>query len=360
MLHEFLVRYREEILQLCRTKVLADGESKPTSDLLGRGLPVFYDELAVVLNNAASDTAEPSLKNEPVPGDAAAHGKESLRLGYSVSQVVRSYGAVCQSIMEFVQTKSFEITAAEFQSLNLSLDLAIAEAVTEFEKMKSRQAVKAEAERLGVLIHEMGNALTAATLAHQMIQKGRVGGAGMTSNVLSRSHDRMWGLIRSAEAEVHLRGGGAVKFSRIRLTDITDEIRTAADLAANLKEVRLEFDVDPAVEFTADPQLLFSALSNLVNNAVKFTPRNGSVKVSARISGERVLIEVEDECGGLPDGKIEELFKPYVQKGSDKSGMGLGLPLSLRAVESNRGTLTARNKPGKGCVFTIDLPRTAP
>ena len=74
-------------------------------------------------------------------------------------------------------------------------------------------------------------------------------------------------------------------------------------------------------------------------------------------SGGRILIEVEDECGGLPDEDTEELFTPFTQKGKDKTGMGLGLSLSRRVIELNKGKLTARNIPGKGCIFTIDLPK---
>ena len=73
---------------------------------------------------------------------------------------------------------------------------------------------------------------------------------------------------------------------------------------------------------------------------------------------DRILIEVEDECGGLPDRRAEELFRPFEQRSSDRTGLGLGLSISRRAVQANDGTLGARSLPGKGCVFTIDLPRS--
>ena len=90
---------------------------------------------------------------------------------------------------------------------------------------------------------------------------------------------------------------------------------------------------------------------------MKFTKKKGKVLIQGKESEGRILIEVEDECGGLPEGKTEELFKPFIQKGTDKSGMGLGLSISRRAIELNKGTLTVRDIPGKGCVFTIDLPK---
>jgi signal transduction histidine kinase len=77
-------------------------------------------------------------------------------------------------------------------------------------------------------------------------------------------------------------------------------------------------------------------------------------------STSRVLIEVEDECGGLPPGKAEELFLQFEQRGVDRTGLGLGLSISRRSVEADGGEIHVRDLPGVGCVFAIDLPRLAP
>ena len=110
----------------------------------------------------------------------------------------------------------------------------------------------------------------------------------------------------------------------------------------------------------ADRQLLESAVANLLHNALKFTRPRGHVSLRTHLRQGLVLIEVEDECGGLPPGKAEELFRPFEQRGRDRSGMGLGLAISLRSVRANGGELSVRNLPGKGCIFTIALPLIAP
>ncbi len=69
-----------------------------------------------------------------------------------------------------------------------------------------------------------------------------------------------------------------------------------------------------------------------------------------------MLIDVEDHCGGLLPSEAETMFLPFTQSGQNKTGLGLGLSLSRRSVEANKGTLTVRAVPGSGCVFTIDLP----
>jgi len=70
-----------------------------------------------------------------------------------------------------------------------------------------------------------------------------------------------------------------------------------------------------------------------------------------------VLIEVQDECGGLPSGDVNELFRSFEQRSADRSGMDLGLAFSRWGAEANDGRIYARNLPGRGCVFTVDLPR---
>ena len=107
----------------------------------------------------------------------------------------------------------------------------------------------------------------------------------------------------------------------------------------------------------ADRQVLAAVVGNLLQNAFKFTRPRTTVTLRVGASAERVLIEVQDECGGLPAGDVDELFRPFEQRSADRTGLGLGLAFSRWGVEANRGRLYARNLPGKGCIFTVDLPR---
>lgn len=362
MLSEFLLERKTEITQLCRDKVLAASESKPSSALLDEGLPIFYDELVEVLSRTKSSSSDLDddgvIENSVRWNGAIAHGKESSRLGYTISQVVHAYGAVCQSITEFAQTSNFKIAPREFQVLNLALDYAIAESVTEFEKAQKANVKRDEVERLGSLMHELGNSLSAAAIAQTMMRKGHVGSAGSTSKVLSKALDNMRHLIDSSLAGIRLRGNGVAEPSPMRLIDVVSEVEATALVLKKSKKVNLKFDVDPEIRLTADRHLLFSAISNLVSNGMKFTKKNGNVSLRAKELNGRILVEVEDECGGLPEGNTEDLFTPFTQSGKDKTGMGLGLSLSRQAIEANQGKLTARDIPGKGCVFLIDLPKT--
>jgi hypothetical protein len=115
--------------------------------------------------------------------------------------------------------------------------------------------------------------------------------------------------------------------------------------------------VEPLLAIDADRDLLMAAVGNLLQNAFKFTHHGTEVTLNAYAVADRILIDVEDNCGGLPVGAAATMFKPFVQYGANKTGLGLGLSIARLSVESNSGVLSVRDIPGSGCVFTIDLPR---
>ena len=92
-------------------------------------------------------------------------------------------------------------------------------------------------------------------------------------------------------------------------------------------------------------------MGNLLQNAMKFTRKGTSVTLTVDASADRVLIEVQDECGGLSEDRVEELFRPFEQRGANRSGLGLGLAFSRWGAEANNGRVYARNLPGRMCVY---------
>ncbi len=109
----------------------------------------------------------------------------------------------------------------------------------------------------------------------------------------------------------------------------------------------------------ADPQILASAVMNLLNNAFKYTAPGGRVVLRAQEQGGRLLLEVEDECGGFPDTS-RDLFQAFGERrGRDRTGLGLGLSIARKAVASQDGNIIVRNMPGTGCVFVINVPLAA-
>jgi hypothetical protein len=144
----------------------------------------------------------------------------------------------------------------------------------------------------------------------------------------------------------------------LRVARFIEELAAASTLEANARGVRLIVDpVDDALAIAADRQVLAAVVANLLQNALKFTRPRTTVTLRVRASAERVLVEVQDECGGLPSGDGNELFRPFEQRSADRSGIGLGLAFSRWGAEANDGRIYARNLPDCGCVFTVDMPR---
>ena len=117
----------------------------------------------------------------------------------------------------------------------------------------------------------------------------------------------------------------------------------------------------PRCAIEVDRQLIAAALANLLQNAFKFSRPNGHVvlRTDTVTAAGRVLIEVEDECGGLPPGRAEDLFRPFEQHGADRSGLGLGLTIARRERRGQRRPDPCPQPARPGCIFTIDLPRRA-
>ena len=226
--------------------------------------------------------------------------------------------------------------------------------------MYQEDGIQVQNERLGFLAHELRNFISTATLSRAAIRTGEVAPNGATAAVLDRCLIGMRTLIDRTLAEVRLTAGMPGRNKVFSVADFIAEVKVITSLEAAARECEFSVAaVDPNLGIEADRDLLFAAVGNLLQNAFKFTHRHTAVSLDAHASGDRVLIDVEDHCGGLPPGDPDKLFESFTQHGADRSGLGLGLSISRRSVEANGGLLRIRDIPGSGCVFTIDLPRHA-
>ena len=354
MLFEFIVTNRDEIIRRCRAKVAGRSIPPPTEAEIDYGVPVFLDQLLDALNGRTSNSAE-------INQTALQHGHDLLLRGFTVSQVVHNYGDVCQAITELAVERDTPITADDFRTLNRCLDDAIASAVTEYGRARTAASVEREHardnERLGFFVHELRNLTSTSMLALQVLRTGNVGVGGSTAAVLHRSLLRTVALIDRSMAEVRLTQG-VQNPAPLLVAELVDELMPSATLDADARGLMLKvIPVDAGAAVNADRQILAAVMTNLLQNAFKFTRPRSSVTLRVGVTDERVLIEVQDECGGLPEKTSDDLFKPFEQRNADRTGLGLGLAFSRWGIEANHGRVYARSLPNFGCIFTIDLPR---
>ncbi len=357
MLRGFIVKHREEILAKAMSRVAKRSAPVATEVELTHGLPIFLEQLCEALRKASSGE---KLDHADINDSAGKHGGDLFHQGLTVAQVVHDYGDLCQVVTALAVDRHAAIHSADFQTLNLCLDDAIAGAVTEYSRQRERAILDAGTERLGVLAHEMRNLLNTALMSFSSIKKGVVAPGGSTSAIHERSLLRLHSLIDSSLADVRL-DAGMQNLERIAVCEVLEEVEIGASMIAATRGLQFAVTtVPPEVVVEADRQILAAALTNLLQNAFKFTQPGTTVLLRVTTTDDRVFIDVEDQCGGLPPGKTESLLRPFTQKGRDRTGLGLGLSICLKAVEAVRGNLRIRDLPGKGCVFTIDLPRAPP
>ena len=370
MLHEFLDTNRAELIRRCRAKVSMRGAPRATAVEMEHGIPLFLDQLIETLqlegaghDRSVGGTARTKVSAELAAG-AARHGLELLQQGFTVDQVVHDYGDLCQAVTELAVEVEQWVSAEEFHTLNRCLDNAIADAVSEYgmqrDRLVSNAGTRAMSEKLGNLAHEIRNLVNTATLAFAVMKNGSVGTAGATAGVLDRSLTGLSVLTERALAEVRLTAGLFPRMEPVPMAAFIAEVQVGAGLAAAEKGCQLSVNpVAPGLMVNADRQMLHSAVFNLMQNAFKFTRPGSQVSLHAHRQGDRVQIDIEDECGGLAHGKADTMFVPFEQHDADRSGVGLGLSIARRAVEASGGELRVRDIPGEGCVFTIDLPSAA-
>jgi signal transduction histidine kinase len=356
LLHEFLTLHRDEIIARTRAKVATRRAPRPTAAELEHGVPLFLAQLVETLRHEQGTVER---KDSSAIGDSAArHGGELRRAGFTVAQVVHDYGDVCQAVTELAVEREIPISADEFRTLNRCLDEAIAQAVTEF--ARPREGTEASPDRhLAFFAHELRNLLSNAMLAYEVLKTGTVGIGGSTGAVLGRNLVALRDLIDRSLTKVRLEEG-LYQRQPVPLAEFIEEIEAAAAIEATSRHLQLTVTpVEPGSTIEVDRQLLAAALTNLLLNAFKFSRPNGHVvlRTDTAAATDRVLIEVEDECGGLPAGRHEDLFGMFEQRSTDRSGLGLGLAIARASVAINGGQIRVRDLPGRGCIFTIDLPR---
>jgi CheY-like chemotaxis protein/anti-sigma regulatory factor (Ser/Thr protein kinase) len=126
------------------------------------------------------------------------------------------------------------------------------------------------------------------------------------------------------------------------------------------KNISMKFDVESEIFVQADRIRLKQIIFNLVSNAIKFTPKDGSIKVLARIEGDSLRVSVSDTGIGISKESQELLFQPFRQVDSTISrkyeGTGLGLVLVRKFVELHGGKIWVESEPGKGTTFIFELP----
>ncbi len=353
LLADLISGRRDEVIR--RWGNLVEGsivpEGIPTVELVDH-LPTFLSELVEALRSSALDPSAAS------PGlTAAGHGEQRLRLGFSLDSVIREYGALRQAIADLTRDTGTPVSVRDSELLFNAIINGIANAVSKYSHQRDVELHRQHNEHVAFLAHELRNPLGTALNAFEILEHTklisrdhRAGGA------MFRALFQMRDLVDQALNVARFASGVELRLEPTSITKLLDGTIAMVSPEAEAKHVAMHLQTEREVTLEIDPRLIRSALSNLIRNAIKFTPEGGAVDVRNRVVDGYVTIEVEDSCGGLPPGKVEEAFAPFVRLDSKRDGFGLGLAITKQAVDAHAGHLRVQNLPGKGCIFAIELP----
>ena len=224
----------------------------------------------------------------------------------------------------------------------------------------ARKASKTRDEVLGIVSHDLRNAIGTITMSAELLE------AGMDAEGMQRLADK---IARSARWMTHIindlldvtaleAGRLSVQPERTSASAIAETVRTVCEARAQERGVDLRVELAPVPPFQGDANRLVQAVGNLVENAVKFTPRGGVVILAVEPRDGGVVFRVTDTGPGIAADDVPHVFDRFWQAQKTRyGGAGLGLAIARGIAEAHGGRIDVTSEPGQGSTFELVLPR---
>jgi len=221
-------------------------------------------------------------------------------------------------------------------------------------------SIRSRDEVLNTVAHELRNPITIIHVYSELLHEGRLGDIsekqkGALLKILKNS-DRITNLITDMLDVSKIRSGKIVlNLEEVSvnkmINEIVDDLRSLADE----KKINLKRDLHDLPAIMIDRNLVGRVVINLLDNAVKFTPGGGEIKVTTVNMGDVVEIAVSDTGIGIPAEKQPAIFEEFAQAETHQ-GTGLGLAIARKIVEMHQGLIELKSVEGSGSTFTVILP----
>jgi signal transduction histidine kinase len=239
------------------------------------------------------------------------------------------------------------------------LKMRASELAQAYQKLAEQEL--ARREFLTNVAHELRTPLMAAGGFLQLMQKGLISGDNLNAalETVSRNIQQITSLVNDIlflqEMDLIL-----PKFVAVDLITIAREVLDRYEERAAMQKTALHLNAPPDLpQVSGDPKSLERALTSLVDNAIKFSPRGGNVNVNMREDGNYIVIDIQDEGIGIAPDSLSRIFDRFYhsEKSGEElfSGIGLGLSITRQVIEQHTGTLSVESEPGKGSTFTVKL-----
>jgi PAS domain S-box-containing protein len=231
---------------------------------------------------------------------------------------------------------------------------------------EAQQAISSREAIINMVSHDLRNPLGTISMAADLIRD--TGPERREDNrnwldMIYRSADRMNGIIQDLLDLSRIDAGGFVVEPRAcSAQDLLSDARESFEPLARQKQISLNVSAGEDLPLLyADPRQLQRVFSNLIGNALKFTPEGGVAEVLATHLGDEVLFTVRDNGPGIHPGELPHVFERYWQaREHDRRGVGLGLSIAKGIVDLHGGRISAESEPGKGATFYFTSPCSGP
>jgi signal transduction histidine kinase len=319
------------------------------------------DELENSVNEFLVHVAERLEQgDEAPPWSAAEHGEQRFRIGFRLSAMAREYGLLLEAIQEIAAEEGVELSMEEFGALSRLIVFGIAEAVSAYASEERHQREELAARHFAFVAHELRGPLQSMELAVDVLRSGAEPSGPIA--VLARSLETLRDQIDHSLLVAQRRAHSEIPEPQLSTFDIVALLREAVEANAPHGQARgLTVKAEgPAetLEVGLDRVLVWSIVSNLIRNGIKFSKDDRHVIARVvPVAEHHIRLEVEDTCGGLDPETADKMFTPFAQFGDDRTGFGLGLAITQRAVEAMRGEIEVHDV-GHGCVVAVTLPRS--
>ncbi len=233
------------------------------------------------------------------------------------------------------------------------------------EGRRREQALEASRRELVAWVsHDLRTPLAGLRAMAEALEDGVAPDADRYHRQIRREVDRLSGLVDDLFELSRIQAGALpLSVQALDLRDLVDDVVAAALPLAQAGGVRLAAQVS-AGRVHGDGAELGRVMANLVVNAIRHTPADGSVHVTGSAVGDTCVLSVSDGCGGLAEDELERVFDPGWRSGTARTprqdgGGGLGLAIARGIVEAHEGRILVRNA-GAGCRFDVLLPGSVP
>lgn len=236
-----------------------------------------------------------------------------------------------------------------------------------FNLMSKKITAGAQSQREFVanVSHELKTPLTSIQGYAQAILDGTVASKpeiDKAANVILIETNRLHRLVMDLLMLARLEAGTAnIQHSEVHVQALLANMVDKFSIQAEKQAIHLQMEIIPNVIVMGDGDRLAQVFSNLIDNALKFTPENGMVKISAKTQNRDICIKVADNGLSIPNAEREKIFDRFYQSESSrkygkKKGFGLGLSIAREIIQSHHGQIWVEDNAGQGSVFIVKLP----